>query len=112
MSFTGLLIHQITTYRNRLTGVGIQRGYILNLQDQPCLIQPVSAEFANKINEVFGRTYNLFVDLTVDIALGDKIVDQDGKEYRVTGSQRRNYGASAPHLTFVITEQVKSGPEA
>ena len=74
------------------------------------MIQPVSAEFASKINEVFGRTYHLFVPINTDIQIGDKIIDQIGKEYRITGSLNRNYGRN-PHLTFIMTEEVKANPD-
>lgn len=103
MSFIGLLQHQITTYR-RSAGVGIQRTWQTNLSEQSCFIQPVSAEFAVKTGNVFGRTYNLFTDTAVDIQVGDKVIDQSNKEYRVSGSLNRNYGRN-PHLTFIMTEE-------
>ncbi len=86
MSFQSQLVHRINTFRNQASGVGIQRAYVANLTSVPALIQPLSAEYAQKINEVFGRTYNLFMPLGSDVEITDKVVDQDGKEYRVTGS--------------------------
>ena len=103
MSFLSMLEHVITTSR-RGSGAGVQRLWQTNLQSVNCLIQPVSAEFASKTNNVFGRTYNLFTDTGVDIQIGDKIIDQGNKEYRVSGSLNRNYGRNA-HLTFILTEE-------
>ena len=111
MSFNTLLSHTITTYRNKPTGIGITKSFQINLLNVAALIQPVTAEYANKINEVFGRTYNLYLPLGTDVQISDKIIDQDAKEYRVTGSLKRNYGVSEPHLTFIITEQVTSTPD-
>lgn len=110
MSFNSLLTHRITTYRNKPNGIGIQRSYMTQLLNVPAMIQPLSPEYAAKINEVFGRTYNLFLPLGTDVQMTDKIVDQDGKEYRITGSLKRNYGGN-PHLTFIISEQVEAGPD-
>lgn len=110
MSFNTLLTHTVTTYRNLPTGVGIQKSYRQNLLNQPVMIQPLSAEYAQSVNETFGRSYNMFVPYGIDIQIADKIIDQDGKEYRVKGSSKRNYG-SVEHNTFIISEQVTSTPD-
>lgn len=110
MSFDTLMTHTITTQRYSANGVGVHQSYQTYLQNVPCLIQPVSARYAKEINAVFGRTYNLFVALGTDLQTSDKITDQDGKVYQISGSLKRNYGANA-HLTFIVTEQVTSGPD-
>jgi plasmid maintenance system antidote protein VapI len=110
MSFQNQLVHRIWTFRSQSNGVGIQKAFVENLVSQPAMIQPLSAEYAAKINEVFGRTYNLFLPLGCDVQIGDKVLDQDQKEYRVTASLKRNYGFNA-HLTFIISEQVTATPD-
>ncbi len=108
MSFNSLLTHRVTTYRNLPNGTGIQKSYQQNLINQPCMIQPLSAAYAAQANMVFGRAYNLFVPLGTDLQLSDKLVDQDGKSYEISGSLKRNYGANA-HLTFLINETLTAG---
>jgi len=102
---------RINTSRNLPNGLGIQKSYQANLVDQPCMIQPLSATYSAQLNMVFGKAYNLFLPLGTDVIATDHITDQNGKKYTVTGSQLRNYGNSAPHATYIITEQVVGGPD-
>lgn len=101
--FTNNLTHRITTKRLQSTGT-MGKSYVVNLQDYPVMIQPMSAEYAAKLNMTFGRSYNMYTQLGADIKNSDTVIDQDGKEYRVNGSLRRNYGGGA-HITFYLTEQ-------
>jgi hypothetical protein len=103
MSFQTQLVHRVTTYRLQ-SGSGMQKNYEPNLIDQAAFIQPMSAEYAQKANLVFGRAYNMYTTINVDIKNGDKVVDQDGKEFRVSGSLRRNYGFN-PNVTYWLTEE-------
>lgn len=109
MSLYTLMTHTVTTYRLVAT-TGIKKAYIANLTDQQCLIQPISAEFAQKTGMVFDRSFNCFVPLGTDLQIGDKVVDQDSKEYRVAGSLKRNYGVYTQHLTFLLTEETGATP--
>lgn len=109
MSLLGLMEHRLTISRMK-SGAGIQRIYQSIKINQPCLIQPVTAEYAAKTNQVFGRSYNCFLPIGTDVEISDKAVDQDGKEYRVTGTLKRNYGRN-PHLTVWLTEQSKNTPD-
>ena len=109
MSFPGLMVHVITTYRMQAT-VGIQSSFVKNLSNVNCMIQPVSGEFGKKVNDVFSRSYNLYVPTGIDIQIGDKVTDQLGKSYQITGSEERNYG-SIPNLTFTMNEEVKITPD-
>lgn len=107
MPLTSMFFHRITTYRLR-AGTGVQKSYTANLRSLPCFIQPMSAEFSTKIDMVFGKSYYCYTSLNADLKQGDKVIDQDGKEYRVSGSQKRNYG-SQPNLTFYLSEQAGDG---
>lgn len=109
MSLYTLMTHTMNTYRLTATS-GIKKEYTANLINQQCLIQPISPEFAAKTGLVFDRTYNCFVPLGTDLQIGDKTIDQDGKEYRVTGSLKRNYGVYTPHLTFLLSEETGATP--
>jgi hypothetical protein len=103
MSFSTQLVHRITTSRLQ-AGSGMQKSYAANLVDYPVMIQPMSAEYAAKVNMVFGRAYNMYTAVDADIKNGDKVVDQDGKEYRVSGSLKRNYGFNQ-NTTYWLTEE-------
>lgn len=112
MSFDGLLEHQITTYRMLPNPLNANQSTSqINLQNQNCLIQPVTAEFAAKTGMVFGRSYNLLAPLEVDVQISDRVVDQDGKTYQVTGSLKRNYGFNTPHMTYYMTEESGATPD-
>lgn len=104
-----MMVHLMTTYRLTST-TGIKKTYQANLTDQQCLIEPISPEFAQKTGLLFGRTYNCFVPIGTDLQIGDKVVDQDSKEYRVTGSLKRNYGMYTSHLTFLLSEETGATP--
>lgn len=108
MSYSNFLIHRIEVSRLQ-TVSGFKQVYQVVEKTLPCNIQPVIAEYASVTGMVYGRTYNCFLKLGADIQIGDRVIDEDNKEYRVTGSLKRNYGNSAPHLTVVLTEQSAAG---
>jgi hypothetical protein len=110
VSLYSVMVHTLTTKRMK-SGVGIQKTYQINLASQQCLIQPISAEYAAKTGLVFDRSFNCYVPIGTDIQIGDRGTDQDGKQYMVSGSLKRNYGVYGPHLTFILTEQVTSTPD-
>lgn len=107
MAFESFFVHTATISRLQ-QGVGIQSNYVEVESSLPCLIEPVTAEFASVTDMVYGRTYNGYFRLPADVQIGDKIIDQDSKEYRVTGTSKRNYGAN-PHITVLMTEQSTGG---
>jgi hypothetical protein len=104
-----VLQHTITTSRLQTTA-GIRNEYTTNLTDYPCLIQPITAEFAAKTGMVFDSSYFCITQYPTDMQIGDKVVDQDGQSYQVTGSLNRNYGFNVPHVTFLLTEEMKKAP--
>lgn len=108
--FIDTLFNTITTYRLTAT-VGIQKSWRQNLISQACLIQPVTPEFAAKTGMVFDRTYNCMVEVGTDIQIGDKVTDQDGKKYQVTGSLNRNYGFNTQHTTYLLNEETQATPD-
>ena len=75
------------------------------------MIQPLSPEYAAKNYNVFGRAYHLYVPLGSDVEIGDRVTDQDGKTYNISGSLLRNYGQHGQHITFWMTEEVGQTPD-
>lgn len=109
MSLSSFFVHTITVSR-RLATTGFKSSY-QTVGTFSCNIQPVTAEYAAVNGMVFGRTYNAYLSDAADIQIDDKLIDQDGKEYRVTGTQKRNYGYSQPHLTLMLSEEPTSGED-
>jgi len=104
------LLTQSATVSRLQQGVGLKSTYQVVEQSLACLIQPVTAEYAQVTGMVYGRTYNGYFKLGADIQINDRVTDQDGKVYGVTGSMKRNYG-SFPHLTILLTEQPATGAD-
>lgn len=107
MSFLTMLQHRLTTYRLQ-NGTGVGKTYQPNLTDEPCLIQPMSAEYAARVGMTFGRSFYCYTAINADIKLGDKVIDQDGREYRVNGTMKRNYGLNQ-NMCFYLAEQAGDG---
>lgn len=107
---SGIFYNSITTYRLKST-VGIQKSYVQNLVNQPCLIQPITPEYAQKTGMVFDRSYFCQTDIGVDIQISDRVIDQDGKKYQVTGSRKGNFGITTQHVTYLLNEEVQATPD-
>jgi hypothetical protein len=60
---------------------------------------------------VFDRSYYCQVDIGVDIQIADRVVDQDGKSYNVTGSRKGNFGITTQHITFLLNEESQATPD-
>lgn len=88
-------------------GTGVQSIFTVESTER-CLIQPVTGEFASVTDMVYGRTYYGFFRSGADVQIADKIVDQNGREFHVTGIMLRDYGGS-PHLTALMTEDSGGG---
>lgn len=112
MSLIDLLSDTIDIYRTT-QGPGVQTSYgtaPLN-SGLNCLIQPFTGEYFGKTNDAFGRAYNCFLPLGTDIMISDRVIDQNGKVYQVTGSFNRAYGQNTQHLTVTLTEEPTAGPD-
>lgn len=107
MSFESLLSDLIDIYRLAQQNNGIVTSYGTEPYNEgvPCLIQPITAEFAAKTDYVFGRSYNCFVPIDTDIKISDRVIDEFGKTYQVNATLNRPYGAAVPHLTVLLTEE-------
>jgi hypothetical protein len=107
MPYNSRFIHTIKTFR-LISGSAIQISYGPNLTGVACLIQPMSAEASAKVNMTFDSAYYCYVVYPTDIKKGDKVIDQDGTEYRVMGSLKHNYGGNA-NICFYLSEQAGDG---
>lgn len=107
-----LLQHTIDIYRAQ-AGPGVQTGYGTDPYNGgiSCLIQPVTGEYTSKTDQNYGRQYNCIMQTGTDISISDRVIDQDGKTYQVTGSFNRNYGTMTPHITMILTEEAMEGPD-
>lgn len=112
MSLNNLLTNTLDIYRTQ-QGPGVQTKYGILTEGVPCLIQPQVGEFYAKTGMNYGRTYNCLMPLNTDILISDKVIDQDGIKYQVTGFFRRNYGSGAvQHMTVILTEETTAGVPA
>lgn len=100
---SSLYTHTISTSR-LAAGVGIQQTYQAKLTSVPCFIQPFTPEMAAKTNMVYGKSFNCYLDITNDVKEGDKVTDQNGTKYSVSGLMYRNYGGN-PHLTLTLVKE-------
>jgi hypothetical protein len=107
---SGIFYNNITTYRLTAT-VGIQKSYQKNLTNQPCLIQPITPEYAQKTGMDFDRSYFCQTDIGVDIQTTDRVIDQDGKSYQVSGSRKGNFGMTTQHVTYLLSEEAQASPD-
>ena len=113
MSFDGLMSDTIDIYRAQ-AGPGVVTSYGDTPYNPgvPCLIQPVQGEFISKTDMNYGRPYTCLVAMETDLNLSDRVIDENGKTYQVTGSLNRDYGSPAvQHLTFMLTEEASQGPD-
>jgi hypothetical protein len=108
MSFFGMLTDTISTQRLKYTS-NTNSSYKTNLTGQPCLIQPVSPEFAAKTGFAFGKSFKCFLPIGTDIVMSDKVTDEFGNLYTVTGSLNRPYGMNTQNLQVILEQQAGQG---
>lgn len=112
MSLENLLSDTIDIYRAS-TGVGVQVTYGTAPYNEgvACLIQPIAGEYFGKTNMSYARGYNCLLSLGTDIMISDRVIDEFGKVYQVTGTLNRAYGVNVQHLTVILTEESTAGPD-
>jgi hypothetical protein len=113
MSLEALLSDTVDIYRV-VGGAGIVTSYNMNsplYSGVSCLIQPMVPEFTAKTDFTYGRLYRCLLPINTDIQLSDRVIDENGKTYQVTGTLNRDYGIAVQHLTVTMTEEAKEGPD-
>jgi hypothetical protein len=67
------------------------------------MIQNMDKEKAQLLGILSERTFIAYLDIDVNIQLGDNIVDRYGKKYTVKEITKKDYGINT-HLECVLTE--------
>lgn len=100
MSLDTLFVHTVTTYRMQaVAGIrsGLVQKYVLK-----CMIQPISNPDQLIEGMVWGNTFKGYFHDYADVRVGDRLLDQSGQAYSVTGTNLVNYG-SGPHIECMLT---------
>lgn len=105
-----ILYNTISTQRMVPSG-GIKKQWVNNLTGLACLIQPITPEYAQKTGMIFDRSYFCIVQTGADIQIGNRVTDQSGKNYEVTGSRNINYGYNVQHVTYLLSEEAQATPD-
>lgn len=72
----------------------------------PVFIQPMQAEFAVQLKIARMRAFRMWLyNVSQDIQIKDRVVDQDGKTYEVRGIEKHNYGEH-PHLDIFLEQEI------
>jgi hypothetical protein len=66
-------------------------------------IQELSAQESIARDLVYGRTWQAWFDIDVNIVEGDRIRDEDGTEYTVKDITKKDYGTNQ-HLDVILEE--------
>lgn len=58
-------------------------------------LQALDSESSERMTGVFGKAYKIYCDSDIDVAVGDKIRDEDGNKYEIAsgGISRQRYGS-------------------
>lgn len=106
MSLNSLLNMTVDIYRAG-AGVGIQTGYSLLNEGVPTMIQPITGEMFSKTGMNYDKAYNALFPMGTDIIVSDRVIDNHGTTYQVTGFYNRPYGSGAvQHITAMLTEEL------
>lgn len=95
--------HQITIYRNRKIGSSNRFSMSATLTAYSIDIQPASDQRTQYTNGRFGATFVAYVDSGVEVKEQDKIVTEDGKNYRVTGVGNWSGAGLLDHKELMLT---------
>lgn len=97
---------EITIYRQRRKGSTNRFGMSATYTAYPADIQPAAKERIEMTNGRFGKTYQAFIDASVDIKEGDQVVTTgDSKRYSVTGVSKWSGAGLLDHIELIITAQ-------
>lgn len=99
MGITSLYNKTCTVERLAVT-TGAKKEYASHLTGVLCHIQPLTSEYANAGDFIFGKDWLLFCDI-VDIQEGDRITE-GGVEYRVISVESLDFQGRQPHNEVVI----------
>lgn len=105
MTFVNLRTKEITILRLG-TSSGDRLTFSTTVTSDYVNIQPASARKSLEVTGAVGKLYTIYADIGLDIRDGDKIVDEDGREYDVVaGGLNDNYdfGTMVQHKEILVT---------
>lgn len=83
MTFLNLLTNTVVI--SRLSSVSGDRTSYSTVTSEYVNIQRMSDEKAIMVGGAIGKTFRLYAGENADIEKGDKLIDEDGNEYKVVG---------------------------
>lgn len=102
MSLASLLTHAVAVSR-LVDGAGITRAYEQVSASVPCLVQPLDAESSQQAGMSFGSAFRVWFLPDADIQVGDRLEDQQSRNYTVRGVNLRDYGINQ-HLDVLVEQ--------
>jgi len=106
MSITGMYKKTVTTSRlSDIGGASKRQRWIANLTGVAAAIHPANAELIAVQGSAFYNTYKMFCGSTLDIAIGDRVVD-GSDTYTVTGKSLYDDtgGRTNEHMRLVLVK--------
>lgn len=94
----------ITIRRERNFGGGLKFKFSATYTAYPADIQPVEAERVNLFGGRIGKTYEAWIDSSVDVKEGDQIVN-DGETYSVTAVSTFQGAGLLDHTSLILIKQ-------
>jgi len=96
--------HQITIMRPHSKG-GIKYAYSATFTAYNTDIQPLQAERVMQMGGRIGKLYDAFIDATVDIKEGDRVVTEGNKQYVVKAVSKFSGAGLLDHIQLLIESQ-------
>lgn len=96
--------HLITIKRPHNIG-GIKYALSATYTAFPADIQPQTQERVNQSGGRVGKTYDGYVDSTVDIREGDKVLTEDGKQYAVKAISTYSGAGLLDHTQLILESE-------
>lgn len=100
MSLINLFTNQVVVSRLEIVS-GSKTGYVSTITADVS-IQRMADEKAVAVGGAIGKTFRLYTDIDIDIQKGDKLVDENGVEYRVLAVSIPATLGAFQHLEIVI----------
>jgi len=96
-----LLNQKVEIQRLAQTGSTDKESYQTHLSNIDANIQPLDDRYGEDFDGNFGKDYLMFTAL-IDVQEQDKVIDEDGTEYRVVGVERFFESEEHGHIELII----------
>ncbi len=105
-SITLFLDNKFVLYRqtlvNNITSFNVVNDTVAFSRRRYCLIQPITDVETSITNENLAGLFEMYTVVNSDVLVGDKIIDSDGRDFRVDGVDNHNYGVS-PYKKYILS---------